>query len=54
MMHNDDWVAFMKESKSRFASYNAEKKTRKPSVVKERPSQLVRSRSDRYRDSGGR
>jgi hypothetical protein len=24
MMHNDDWVAFMKESKSRFASYNAE------------------------------
>jgi hypothetical protein len=42
MMHNDDWVAFMKESKSRFASYNAEKKSRKPSVVKERPSQLVR------------
>jgi hypothetical protein len=25
MIYNDDWVAFMKESKSRFASYNAEK-----------------------------
>jgi hypothetical protein len=24
MMHNDDWVAFMKESKTRSASYNAE------------------------------